>query len=310
MSTILLYAIMATTFFTLLQGGLTLAADVREEARASENQLRLRRPTLADGFSPWLREILLTAPIRRFDILVRTSGLAIRTERVLIAMIFMVVFIIFFSDVLYLSPLISFGAGFGFGIGLPLLVLMWLRASRLSKLTQQLPETLDMMVRSLKAGHPIPACIALIAKEMPAPIGVEFKRVHETMTYGLDLRDALTKMTERLHTVRELKYVVSAIKIQFATGGNLAEVLSSLSKLMREQQKLKMKIKAISAEGRLSGNILSALPVSVIILINFINPTYYAGIMDEPVMSWVMWFAVSLLFGGYALIRRFVNIRV
>lgn len=310
MSSLILYLVAVVAFFAFIQGCLLFTADIREEARISANQLRLRRPTLADGVSPWLREILLTAPIRRFDNLVQTCGIKVRTERVLLGMTLMTVLAVVLFDVVTFNSSLSFAGGFGLGIGLPFLILMRLRAARMARLTRQLPETLDMMVRSLRAGHPIPACIAMIGREMPAPIGGEFKRVHEAMTYGLDLRDALAKMTERLHTVPELKYVVSAIKIQSSTGGNLAEILASLATLMREQQKLKMKVKAISAEGRLSGNILAALPVAVVVLLNIINPKYYAEIADEQSMLYVMWFAAFLIVGGYLWIRRIVNIRV
>lgn len=306
----ILYVVLVIAFFALIQGCLLLSDDIREEALISASHLRLQRPRLADGVSPWLRDILLTVPIRRFDNLVQTCGIGISTERVLLGMTMFSVLAVVLSDVLTRSPFLSFAGGIGVGIGLPLFILLRLRVSRMTKLTRQLPETLDMMVRSLRAGHPIPACVSMIAKEMRAPIGSEFKRVYDGMSYGLDLRDALTKMTDRLDTVSELKYVVSAIKIQSSTGGNLAEILAALSTLMRDQLKLKMKVKAISAEGRMSGNILAALPICVVVLLNFINPQYYATTMSDPIMSYVMGFAGSLVIVGYFFIRRIVDIRV
>jgi tight adherence protein B len=310
MESIILYVTLVTAFFALIQGCLMFAADIREEAQISANHLRLRRPRLADGVSPWLRDLLLTVPIRRFDKLVQTCGLAMSTEHVLLAMTIFSVIAVILSDVLTLQPFLSFAGGFAAGIGLPLLVLLRLRASRMKKFTLQLPEALDMMVRSLRAGHPIPACIAMIGRELRAPIGSEFKRVHDAMSYGLDLRDALTKLTDRLDSVHELKYVVSAIKIQSSTGGNLAEILSSLSTLMRDQLKLKMKVKAISAEGRLSGNILAVLPVGVVFFLNIINPTYYESTLSDPIMIYVLGFSGFLVIAGYLIIRRIVNIRV
>jgi len=310
MTAIVPYLFLVVAFFTLIQGCLLFAADLREDSRITATHLRLRRPTLADGVSPWLRDILLTAPIRRFDNLVQTCGIRTSTERVLLGMTLFTVLGVFVFDVLTRRPLLSFAGGFALGIGLPLFILLQLRASRLTQLTRQLPETLDMMVRSLRAGHPIPACISLIAKEMRAPIGTEFKRVYDAMSYGLDLRDALTKMTDRLASVSELKYVVSAIKIQSSSGGNLAEILSSLSKLMRDQLKLKMKVKAISAEGRLSGNILAALPIVVVTILNFINPKYYESVMGNTGMIYAMGFALAIIVVGYIFIRRIVDIQV
>lgn len=310
MTSLVLYVVFVLAFFALIQGCFLLVADVHEEAAIAAKQVHLRRPTLADGVSPWLKEILLTAPIRNFDNLVQTCGIDMRTERVLLGMVVLTLTAFVPFDLWFLEPFRSLACSLAFSVGLPLLVLRTMRAMRMKRLARQLPETLDMMVRSLKAGHPIPACIAMIAQGMSAPIGVEFKRVYETMVFGLDLRDALAKMIERLHTVPELKYFASAVKVQTITGGNLAEVLESLSKLLRDQQKLKMKVRAISAEGRMSGNILTALPVGVIGVLNIITPSYYSGIMDSPGAAWAMFIAGGLLITGYLLIRRIVNIRV
>jgi tight adherence protein B len=301
--------LLAAALFAMIEGVLLLTADVREEARNAATKLRLRRPSLADGVSPWLRDILLTAPVQNFDNLVQTSGLAWRTERVLMGMVLLTVAAVVAFEFAAFGPY-SFPGGFALGIGLPLLVLVRLRARRTRRLTGQLPEMLDMIVRSLRAGHPIPACVALVAKDMPDPMGGEFRRVHDAMSYGLNLRDALTKMAERLHMVGELNYVVTAIKIQSTTGGNLAEILASLATLLRERQKLKMKVKAISAEGRLSGNILGALPVVVVALLNLINSDYYRGLSDEPGMRWALGVAAALVVLSHVFIRRIVKIRV
>ena len=206
--------------------------------------------------------------------------------------------------------LLSLALAIVVGIGVPLLVLVALRNRRMKKLTRQLPETLDTMVRSLKAGHPIPGAISMVAKGMPDPVGGEFKRLFDAMAFGLSLRDALTRMTERLHTVNELKYIVAAIRIQATSGGNLAEILESLSKLMREQQKLRMKIKALSAEGRLSGIVLAALPIVVFIFVNILTPTYYAKIFESTELLIAMGVAAFLLLIGIAMIRRITNFQV
>lgn len=312
MSTIILYVVFVVVLFSFLQGCFLLLADVREEARISASQIKLRRPTLTDGVSPWLREILLTAPIRNFDNIVQTCGLRVQTERVVLGMLSLTVVVVLASGFLPVEPFLGLSGALGLGVGAPLLVLRGLRNRRMSKLALQLPETLEMMVRSLKAGHPIPACIALVGKEMPAPVGEEFKRVHDEMTYGLDLRDALTKIAMRLHTVHELKYIASAIKIQSQTGGNLAEILASMAKLMRAQQTLQLKVRAISAEGRMSGNILSALPISVIVILTILQPNYYSDVLGDSdrTMVHVMEAGAGLLVVARILIRRVVTIRV
>jgi tight adherence protein B len=301
--------LLAAALFAMIEGVLLLTADVREESRNAATKLRLRRPSLADGVSPWLRDILLTAPVQNFDNLVQTSGLAWRTERVLMGMVLLTVSAVAALELRAFGPY-GFPGGLAFGIGLPLLALVRMRARRTRRLTAQVPEMLDMIVRSLRAGHPIPACVALVAKDMPDPMGGEFRRVHDAMSYGLNLRDALSKMAERLHMIGELNYVITAIKIQSATGGNLAEILASLATLLREQHKLKMKVKAISAEGRLSGNILGALPVVVVALLNLIDPDYYRGLSDEPSMLCALGAAAALVVLSHVFIRRIVKIRV
>lgn len=309
MDSVILYVVFVIAFFALIQGVVFFSHDVREETR--DTWSKILRPTLADGVSPWLRDILLTAPIRKFDNLVQTCGIKVRTENILLGMMVLAVAVMVVLDLyLAINPGLGLAAGLVVGPGMPLLVLSWMRARRMAKLTDQLPETLDMIVRSLKAGHPIPVSVGMIAKEMGDPIGGEFKRVNDAMSFGLDLRDALVKMTERLTTVPELKYVVSAIRIQAASGGNLAEVLGSLSSLMRDQHKLKMKVKALSAEGRLSGNILAIIPIGVFVFVNILTPGYYSGLKENPALAYLLALAGALVAIGIVVTRRIANIRV
>jgi tight adherence protein B len=309
MDSVILYIVFVLAFFALIQGFLLFSSDVREETR--DTWSKILRPTLADGVSPWLRDILLSAPIRKFDNLVQTCGIRIRTENILFGMMVLAILVMVMLDLYaFVNPLPGLAIGFAVGLGMPLLVLSWMRGRRMAKLTDQLPETLDMMVRSLRAGHPIPVSVGMISKEMADPIGGEFKRVNDAMSFGLDLRDALVKMTERLTTVPELKYVVSAIRIQASSGGNLAEVLGSLATLMREQHKMEMKVKALSAEGRLSGNILAGIPIGVFTFVNILTPGYYTGLKDSPAMTYLLALAAGLVALGIIVVRRISNIRV
>jgi tight adherence protein B len=308
-NSIILYIAFVSAFFGAIQGLLYFSADIRAETKNRWSQIR--RPTLADGVSPWLRDILLSTPIRRFDNLVTTCGIKMATENVMLAMTVLVVILMSLLEFyVELNAILAMLVSAIFGIGLPLFALTIFRNRRMGKLTAQLPETLDMIVRSLKAGHPIPVAVGLVAKDMAQPIGTEFKLAHDTMAFGLDLREALMRMSERLHTVPELRYVVSAIRIQATSGGNLAEVLASVSKLMRESHKLKMKVKAISAEGRMSGNILAAVPILVVVVLNIITPSYYRGAVENKPLLFVLGFAASLVASGIFLIRRITTIRV
>jgi tight adherence protein B len=309
LSTLILYLVFVGVAFAALQGCRYFIDDLREETRIEVSQLR--RVRFADGFSPWLRDILLAAPIRRFDNLVQTSGLKARTEYILLGMVLGTAIIASIATQ-FLNPFLGLVLGCGLSIVFPFVVILRLRNKRMAKLMLQLPEVLGMIVRSLRAGHPIGACISMVAKEMPEPVGPEFKRVADAMLFNLALRDALNRLAQRLYTVPELRYIVTAIRIQSLSGGNLAEILESLSDLMREQQKLKMKIKAFSAEGRISANVLALMPFAMFVIINVINPALYreAFSVNPNGVTGALLVAVGLVVAGKMIARRIVKIRV
>ena len=167
---------------------------------------------------------------------------------------------------------------------------MWLkrrRSKKVAKFGVQLPEAIDLITRSLKAGHPVPVAISMVSREMPDPIGTEFGMVTDEVTYGSDLVTALNNLYERVgHT--ELPLLVSSVSIQSTTGGNLREILEGLANVIRDRMKMQRKIHAISAEGRMSAMMLSAMPVLLFIALFFIAPEYYSGIWDESLSYYLM----------------------
>jgi tight adherence protein B len=166
-----------------------------------------------------------------------------------------------------------------------------------------------MLVRSLRAGHPVMTGINLVAQEMPDPIGTEFGLVFDEMSYGLDIRESLEKMASRLK-VLEIDYMVVAIRVQQGTGGSLAEILTSFVSVMRQRQLLHAKVKAVSAEARLSAKILGGLPIVVVGAITLINPHYYDEAKTNPGLAYVLGGAALLALTGILLLRRVTNIRV
>jgi len=161
-----------------------------------------------------------------------------------------------------------------------LLPLGWLKRRRNKKMlafAAQLPEAVDLITRSLKAGHPVPVAISMVAREMPDPIGSEFGIVSDEITYGSDLVSALVSLYQRVgHS--DLPLLVSAVSIQSTTGGNLREILESLSAVIRDRLKMKRKVRAISAEGRMSAMFLTAMPVILFGVLLLMVPEYYQGI--------------------------------
>ena len=147
---------------------------------------------------------------------------------------------------------------------LPLLLLRRARNKRIKKFAGQLPDALDMIVRSLRAGHPTTVAIALVAREMPDPLGTEFGIVSDEITFGLSLEQAVRKLSQRVG-FEGLHLLSVSLSIQAKTGGNLTEILSNLSSVLRERQKLRLKIRALSAEGRMSAWIISLFPVVMLV---------------------------------------------
>jgi tight adherence protein B len=150
----------------------------------------------------------------------------------------------------------------------------------------QLPEALELITRSLKAGHPVPVAIGMVAREMPDPIGTEFGVVADEVTYGSDLVSALHNLYERVGQ-EDLPLFVTAVSIQNSSGGNLREILDGLSTTIRDRGKLKRKVRAISTEGRMSAYILTAVPCLLGAAIMVLMPHFYTSVWNEP-MTWIL----------------------
>lgn len=189
-------------------------------------------------------------------------------------------------------------------VGLPLLVLRRSRNKRITRFAAQLPDALDMIVRSLRAGHPTTVAIGLVAREMPDPLGTEFGIVSDEITFGLSLEQAVRKLSERVG-FEGLHLLSVSLAIQAKTGGNLTEILSNLSRTLRERQKLRLKIRALSAEGRWSAILISAFPVVMFGILFLISPSYYGQIWGDPLIL-----PIFVIFGGLALIGDFIMYRM
>jgi tight adherence protein B len=161
-----------------------------------------------------------------------------------------------------------------------------------------------MIVRSLRAGHPTTVAVALVAREMLDPIGTEFGIAADEVTFGSSLEDAVRKMSERVGS-ESLRLLAVALSIQAKTGGNLAEILSNLSKVIRERGKLRLKIRALSAEGRVSAIILSAFPLVMFLLLQLLAPGFYGRVWGDPLVM-----PVFTIFGGVALLGDYIMYRM
>jgi len=200
---------------------------------------------------------------------------------------------ILFSSVLRAPTLLSLIVAGSFGIALPFLVLNLKAAGRLKKFNEQLPMAIDIMVRGLQAGHPVPVAIEMVAREVQDPIGSEFGHALDQMNYGRERGDAMRDIADRF-TSPEFLFLVSSIEMQKETGGNLAEILSNLSKVIRERATMRKKVVAMSAEGRISCFVVGGLPFLMALAIMLLNPAFFLDVREDP-LFWPM------IGGGFAL---------
>jgi len=192
---------------------------------------------------------------------------------------------------------------------LPYLVLRVLRGRRRKAFGAQFPDALDMIVRSLRAGHPVPVAISMVAREMKDPIGSEFGIVADEITYGADLETGLRNLYFRVGQ-DDLPLFVTAVAIQGTTGGNLGEILQNLSSVIRDRFKMRRKIRALAAEARASALILSSLPIGIFFVIQFVSPDFYASVWDEPLTKRALAVAGCWMMLGNFIMYRLVNFKV
>jgi tight adherence protein B len=195
------------------------------------------------------------------------------------------------------------------GLILPVMVLRFLRARRQKQFGAQFADGLDIIVRSLKAGHPVPVAISMLGREMPDPIGSEFGIVADEITYGATLETALRSLYFRIGQ-DDLPLFVTAVSIQGTTGGNLGEILQNLSSVIRERFKMRRKIRALASEGRASALILSALPIGIFLLIQMVTPEFYASVWDEDITKKTLAMAGCWMGVGNFIMYRLVNFRI
>lgn len=198
------------------------------------------------------------------------------------------------------------GAGFG---ALPLLYVASKRRTRLRKFEEQFPDSLEFMARSMRAGHAFSVSLEMIHREFQEPLAGEFRRAFEEHNLGMPLDVALQKLGQRVPSL-DVHFFVSAVLLQKRTGGNLAEILDKLAYVIRERFKLRGKIRAISAHGRMTGLALTAIPIGVAAMMFVVNPDYVTFFVREEVGNLMMAGAIGLQILGYAIIRKIVNIEV
>ena len=195
------------------------------------------------------------------------------------------------------------------GAAIPLAVVGFRRSRRLKQFEHRFPEALDLLGRAVRAGHAFTAGLEMVSKEAPEPVAGEFRTTFEEQNFGLPLRDALSNMASRVPLV-DVRFFVTALLIQKDTGGNLAELLDELARLIRERFRIHREVQIKTAQGRLTAVILIALPIAMLLAMRFLNPAYVQVLFDDPLGVKLLAGAGVLQVIGSAVLWRIVQIEV
>jgi tight adherence protein B len=194
------------------------------------------------------------------------------------------------------------------GAFLPFGYVAFMRGRRSRKLSEQLPDALDMMARSLRAGHALSSSFKLVAAEMPSPINTEFARAFEEQNLGMPFERAVAQMTKRAPDNRDLKIFAVSVIVQKETGGNLVEIIEKIAETIRARYRFYGKLRSLTAEGRMSCYILAALPIATGIFIGFTNPEYTSLLFTDPIGHAALAYAAITWAVGLLWMRRMMKV--
>jgi tight adherence protein B len=206
------------------------------------------------------------------------------------------------------SPVVGFALAVPATLGLVYLYLRIAQQRRIAAFGEQFADALDVIVRGLRAGHPFRVALGLVAREMPDPIGSEFGIVADEVMFGLDQSVAINNLIKRVGQ-GDLLFFATAVNVQQQTGGNLAEILTRLSRMLRNRSKLRLKIRALSSEGRLSAVALSLAPFVLFGIISLLSPDYFLSVKDHPIIPPLVGMCFGLLVIGNIIMYRMVNFK-
>jgi tight adherence protein B len=204
----------------------------------------------------------------------------------------------------WIAPLVGL-----IGFSMPFFWLLNKRRVRLKAFAAQLPDALELVARALRAGHALGAGMHVVAEEMPSPIAEEFGRVYEEQNLGIALEDAMRGMCDRVPNM-DLRFFVTAVAIQRQTGGDLAEILDKIGYVVRERYKILGQVKALTAEGRLSGVVLIILPFFLLVVMMHINYSYVQLLWTHPIGIKLSIFGIVMMILGALIIKKIVDIKV
>lgn len=289
--------------------------DIARGASRAEIMQRLRRHVSA--VSTDLPGFLL-GPAQRVERTLVMAGITSPLDRVMILLVVAPIALFLFLTMLVTIGGVSmtfgriillFTLAVAAGVGLPMFYFNFRANRRRRKFQEQLPVALDIFIRGLRAGHPVAAAIDLLTTELDDPMGSEFGLVADEVTYGADLTDALQAMADRWD-IEDMRMFVVSLAVQIETGGNLAEILENLNKVIRDRAQLFLKVRALSSEGRISAIMLTLLPIVTFLFLFLVNPTFYLDVAGDPMFATGFIGLIGLYLIGFWMMRRMVDLKV
>jgi tight adherence protein B len=244
----------------------------------------------------WMGRLIEQSGVQTTASAVVSVGLAIALSSALIVFLFARV---------WWAPVAAAAAG----ALMPVAFLFNRRSARFKKFEEQFPEALDLLSRAIRAGHAFQTAMGMVADELSAPVGPEFRKTFDQQNYGLPLRDALNELSERV-SILDVRFFVTAVLIQRDTGGNLSEILDNLAHVVRERFKIRRQVRVHTAHGRFTGYVLLALPAALGIALSFLNPEHMNLLFREHLGQMMLLGAIVMQTIGFIWIRQVVKIEV
>ncbi len=284
------------------------AALASGRTNSTDQVVDVRRDDLFSAI-PWINRWLLKIELApRLRTLLYQANLKWTTSVLLLLSV--TCFVISTYLVYMRTGVIALAVLIGFSMSIaPLGFVFYKRSQRFSKFEQNLPEALDLMVGALRAGQSLIAALKLVGNETPDPIGGEFRICFDEQNFGLDIRTAMDNLVSRV-PLQDLRIVVTAILIQKESGGNLAEVLDKASSLIRERFRLRRQVRVHTAQGRMTGWILSLLPLALGIGLYLLNPVTMSILWTRPIGIKLLYTSAAMTVTGGLIIRKIVNMEV
>jgi tight adherence protein B len=282
--------------------------DALQDSVATEQSISAIRARYLRQLSPFERQMETLPGMERFGLLMEQAGWTVPAYRVATLMLGLGAAAAAVTLLITRNPL--------FVVGMPLLVASLPvfkarldRGARLEKFETQLPDALDLMSRSLRAGNPLMESFKFVSEEMKPPIATDFGRAWSNVNYGVSLKASLTDLLQRTPSV-SLRSLATAILVQRETGGNLAEILDKITGVLRDRAKFQRRLRTLTAEGRMSGIVLGSLPFALAGVMSIASPDYLPMLVKDPKGIELIWGALGLMTVGMLWIGRIVKIRV